>query len=132
MGTVPEISGLPHRYRSVTACAVACACSRRHRRVARSEVISGRCDSDADLVVTVAIEMVRRYGENAPPYLRDQAEIAVGLGDQVSARAWEDIAEATEAVLRRSIAIILAAQNRPNSGIRKKSPALRWAPCPAH
>jgi hypothetical protein len=60
---------------------------------------------DAGLVVTVAIEMLRRYGENAPPYLRDQAEIAVGLGDQPSARAWEDIAEATEAVLRRSVAI---------------------------
>ena len=60
---------------------------------------------DAGLVVTVAIEMLRRHGENAPPYLRDQAEIAVGLGDQPSARAWEDIAEATEAVLRRSVAI---------------------------
>ena len=57
---------------------------------------------DAGLVVTVAIEMLRRHGENAPPYLRDQAEIAVGLGDQFSARAWEDIADATEAMLRRT------------------------------
>ena len=43
---------------------------------------------DADLVVTVAADMVRRYGGNAPARLVDQAEIAYGLGDQLSMRAW--------------------------------------------
>ena len=43
---------------------------------------------DADLLVTVAADMVRRYGENAPARLGDQAGIAHGLGDQLSMQAW--------------------------------------------
>jgi len=60
---------------------------------------------DADLVVTVTANMVRRYGENAPARLRDQAEIAYGLGDQISMQAWRDIAEIAEAMLQGSIAL---------------------------
>ena len=55
---------------------------------------------DADLVVTVAADMVRRFGANAAVYLRDQAEISAGLGDASSAEAWSDIAAAADMILR--------------------------------
>jgi hypothetical protein len=58
---------------------------------------------DAHLVVTVAVDMVRRYGANAAVHLRDQAEIAAGLGDASSAQAWDDIAEAADIILRGSV-----------------------------
>ena len=38
--------------------------------------------------------MVRRYGKNAIPNLRELAEIAVGIGDRLSVKAWNDIADA--------------------------------------
>jgi hypothetical protein len=41
---------------------------------------------DADLVVTVAADVVRRYGEEALPHLYDLAEIAAGLNDAARLR----------------------------------------------
>ena len=54
---------------------------------------------DADLVVTVAADVVRRYGEEALPHLYDRAEIAAGLNDAASVEAWLDIADAAERLL---------------------------------
>lgn len=55
---------------------------------------------DAGLIVAVATEMVRRFGEKARSYLRDQAELATGMGDSLSAAAWSEIAAAADAILR--------------------------------
>jgi hypothetical protein len=60
---------------------------------------------DAALVITVAADMVRRYGKNAISYLRERAEIAAGIGDRLSVKAWTDIADA--AAMRSSKIAIL-------------------------
>jgi hypothetical protein len=54
---------------------------------------------DAELVDTVAADYVRQNGAAAPAYLRDFEFIARGRGDELSADAWEDIANAATAIL---------------------------------
>jgi hypothetical protein len=49
-------------------------------------------EDDLALVEHVAREMVALHGVGAVAYLIDQAEIAEGIGDATSARAWLDIA----------------------------------------
>lgn len=43
-------------------------------------------------IYRVAEDMVRRLGQNAYPYLREQAEMARESGDRESAVTWCDIA----------------------------------------
>jgi hypothetical protein len=57
-------------------------------------------DQDADLVRSVAVEFIQRSGVRALAELYDFADIAAGLGDQASVEAWQDIAEAAEALLK--------------------------------
>jgi hypothetical protein len=54
---------------------------------------------DADLVVAVAADEVRRHGEKAQARLWEHAEIAAGLNDRLSVEAWADIPEAAERLL---------------------------------
>jgi hypothetical protein len=48
----------------------------------------------------VARELVDQYGHDAPHYVRERAEQAEAIGDQVSAQEWRAIAEAAERMLR--------------------------------
>jgi hypothetical protein len=50
--------------------------------------------NDAAIVEKVAREMLERYGEDALRRLKDEADQATHMGDELSARAWLDIAEA--------------------------------------
>ena len=58
-------------------------------------------DEDSDLVTQVAAQLVSEFGAEAVAYARDQAEIAVGLDDEESTRAWFDIADAADDLLRK-------------------------------
>ena len=49
----------------------------------------------------VAAQLVSQFGAGAAAYARDQNEIAIGLDDEESARAWLDIADAADDLLRK-------------------------------
>ena len=53
---------------------------------------------DLELVEAVAREFVAREGEASLTYLRERAEVAQALGDELSARAWLDIASVAERI----------------------------------
>jgi hypothetical protein len=54
---------------------------------------------DADEVERVAGEFLASHGPTVIPDLRERAEIAAAIGDQLSAEAWADIADAAERLL---------------------------------
>jgi hypothetical protein len=54
---------------------------------------------DPDEVDGVAAEFLKRHGPSAIPDLRERAEISATNGDQLSAEAWTDIADAAERLL---------------------------------
>jgi hypothetical protein len=56
--------------------------------------------SDDDNVEQVAHEYVQRHGVDSPSILRDYAEAADMIGDNLSAETWRDIADAAERILR--------------------------------
>ena len=72
--------------------------------------------NDAALVVIVAAEMVRRYGEEALSHLRDQAVIAAGIGDDLSLNAWTDIAGAAAMLIGREAVVMLRPKRYRSSG----------------
>ena len=51
-------------------------------------------DDDGELVEQAAREAIKQHGRNAIAVLRERAEIADEQGDNLSARAWRDIADA--------------------------------------
>lgn len=55
--------------------------------------------NDTRLVRQVAAQYLAAQGPAAIAYLRDQAALAEANQDELSARAWDDIAEAAEAQL---------------------------------
>src|SRR4051794_21585915 len=55
--------------------------------------------SDDALVWQVAQEYVARRGAECITSLMESAEIAEAIGDELSARAWRDIAEAAERLI---------------------------------
>ena len=55
--------------------------------------------SDDDFLEDVAREYVVIHGVEAAPRLRELAEIADAAGDQLSAEAWRDIADAVQRLL---------------------------------
>ena len=70
-----------------------CQSSTIAERPAGSPVGCAKADQcDLELVERVAREMVERHGAGAVDYLQQQAEIAAGIGDSLSARTWLDIA----------------------------------------
>jgi len=54
---------------------------------------------DAEEVDRVAAKFLERHGPSVIPDLRERAEIATANGDQLSAEAWTDIADAAERLL---------------------------------
>ena len=54
---------------------------------------------DAEDVARVAADLLERHGPSVIAELREQAEIAAANGDQLSAEAWADIADAAEGLL---------------------------------
>jgi hypothetical protein len=55
--------------------------------------------NDETLVADVAADLVRRMGDEASEYVRDEVEIAAGRGDELSEQAWIDIANAVHRIL---------------------------------
>ena len=49
-------------------------------------------DDDDDLLAAEAATFIKRHGPSAVPRLREHEEIARGLGHELSADAWSDIA----------------------------------------
>jgi hypothetical protein len=58
-------------------------------------------DDDAELVASVAGEFVGKLGRDAVPHLRREGALATGEGDDLSAEAWHDIADAAALILTR-------------------------------
>jgi len=56
--------------------------------------------SDWKLVERVARELIGRHGSEALLIICEEAEIAAGIGDELSGTAWRDIADAAEQLLR--------------------------------
>ena len=71
---------------------------------------------DADLVVAVAAEMVRRYGEETLSHIRDQAEIAAGIGDDLSLNARTDIAGAAATLMGRKAFVMMRPRQAGSAG----------------
>jgi hypothetical protein len=53
------------------------------------------------LVRTAAGEIVDRYGADVVPVIRERAEAAKSLGDEIAAETWRKIADAAEAEITR-------------------------------
>ena len=64
-------------------------------------IVCQNVGDDTDLVAQVAAQLVSQFGAEAAAYARDQNEIAIGLDDEESARAWLDIADAADDLLRK-------------------------------
>jgi len=62
----------------------------------------GEDGSDEKLVEKVAREIVDQHGPEAIPILRERAEAADMIGDELAAETWRDIAESTERLLRQT------------------------------
>jgi hypothetical protein len=58
-------------------------------------------DADAEIVASVAKGFVGKLGRDAVPYLRFEGTLATGKGDDLSAEAWHDIADAAAFILTR-------------------------------
>jgi hypothetical protein len=56
---------------------------------------------DEKLVEKAAREIVDRHGADALPILRERAELAEELQDELAAKAWRDIAKAAERMLKQ-------------------------------
>jgi len=54
---------------------------------------------DATLVKIVAAQYVRNRGPAAIRYLREMQELAAGLSDKDSVKAWRDIKDAAQTIL---------------------------------
>ena len=74
---------------------------------------------DGDLVVAVAAEMVRRHGKETLSHLRDHAEIAAGLRDDLSLKAWTDIAGAVAMLMGRDRIVTLRPRQDRGRGPRR-------------
>jgi hypothetical protein len=57
---------------------------------------------DQALIEEVAREFVERHGSDAVDVLRENAEIADGIADELSVRSWLDITDAAKCLLGRS------------------------------
>jgi hypothetical protein len=57
-------------------------------------------DENSEAVDQTAREAIDQHGDNAVSMLRERAEVADQLGDELAAQAWRDIADAAERMLR--------------------------------
>lgn len=58
--------------------------------------------SDEKLVEKAAREIVDQHGPEAIPILRERAEAADMIGDELAAETWRDIAKSAERLLRQT------------------------------
>jgi hypothetical protein len=58
-------------------------------------------DDDEKTVEKAAREIVDVHGAGALPILRERAELAEELRDELAAKAWRDIADAAERLLKQ-------------------------------
>jgi uncharacterized alpha-E superfamily protein len=58
--------------------------------------------NDEKLVEKAAREIVDQHGPEAIPILRERAEAADMIGDELAAETWRDIAESAERLLRQT------------------------------
>jgi len=56
---------------------------------------------NGEAVDQAAREAVDQHGTDAVSVLRERAEVADQLGDELSAKAWRDIADAAERLLQK-------------------------------
>jgi hypothetical protein len=49
-----------------------------------------------------AREIIERHGSDAVPIIRERAENAAELADEIAAKEWRDIADAAERILRET------------------------------
>jgi hypothetical protein len=56
-------------------------------------------DDNGEAVDQAAREAIDQYGGTAVSVLRERAEVADHIGDELSAKAWRDIASAAERML---------------------------------
>ena len=54
---------------------------------------------NGEAVEQAAREAIDQHGNDAVSILRERAEIADQLGDELSAKAWRDIADAVQSIL---------------------------------
>ena len=54
---------------------------------------------NGEAVEQAAGEAIDQHGNDAVSILRERAEIADQLGDELSAKAWRDIADAVQSIL---------------------------------
>jgi hypothetical protein len=59
-------------------------------------------ENDRTIVEQAAREVLDRHGREAVPILRERAEIADELDDEVAATAWRDIADAAAQIYDRT------------------------------
>jgi hypothetical protein len=57
--------------------------------------------NDEDDLRRVTLKMTQQLGDAAPRMAREQAKIADGLSDMLSAETWRDIADAIERLLSK-------------------------------
>jgi len=55
---------------------------------------------DGELVERTAREAIDQFGFDAVAVLRERAELFDGLGDELTAKAWRDIADAAALILK--------------------------------
>jgi len=55
---------------------------------------------NGEAVDQAAREAIDRHGDDAVSILRERAEVSDQLGDELSAKAWRDIADAAERMLQ--------------------------------
>ena len=60
-------------------------------------------DSVPTTIERAALDIVDRYGSDAVPILRERAENAAELGDQMAAEEWRAIADTAEHLTREDV-----------------------------
>jgi hypothetical protein len=57
---------------------------------------------DVPTIEQAAREIIERHGSDAVPIIRERAENATDLADEIAAKEWRDIADAAERILRET------------------------------
>lgn len=63
---------------------------------------------DAELVEQTALEYIRLHGEEALAKLLERAEIDAQIGDEISTRAWRDIADCVRLLMEHGHGVVRA------------------------
>jgi len=76
------------------------------------------------IIEQAAREIIERHGSDAVPIIRERAENATDLADEIAAKEWRDIADAAERILRepQNRQQTVPLQAKDNSNARRRSP----------